>query len=118
MRRDGICYVYILGSLSGTLYIGFTGRLESRVIEHKEKLIEGFTSNYGVDRLLYYEFWHDPLRGIAREKQLKGWSRRKKIALIESMNPQWKDLARTWYEDYRRRRAEWDRLLARTAAAQ
>src|SRR4051812_24588735 len=99
MSREHTCYVYILGSLSGTFYIGFTGRLEMRIIEHKEWLLEGFTKKYGVDRLLYYECWNDPLRGIAREKQLKGWSRKKKIALIECMNPEWKDLSKEWYED-------------------
>ena len=118
MRREGICYVYILGSLSGTLYIGFTGRLEARMIEHKEKLLEGFTSRYDVDRLLYFECWVDPLRGISREKQLKGWSRKKKIALIESANPQWKDLGRKWYADYKQRRKQWDAVLARAARVQ
>jgi putative endonuclease len=106
-HNHGIWFVYILGSLSGTLYIGFTGRLEARVFEHKEGLLEGFTKKYGVDRLLYYESFDRPLAGIDREKQLQGWRREKKIALLERMNPHWKDLSREWYEEVLRRRAEW-----------
>ena len=107
MYKHRVWYVYILGSLSGTFYIGFTGRLEARTFEHKEGLLEGFTSKYGVDRLLYYESFDHPLTGIAREKQLKGWRREKKISLFEKVNPHWKGLSREWYEDLQRRHGEW-----------
>lgn len=83
-ERRSYC-VYIMGSLSGTLYIGFIGNLHKRVFEHKFHQMEGFTNRYDAERLL------------AREKQLKGWSRAKKIALIESRNPHWLDLAKEWY---------------------
>src|SRR5258706_15065461 len=112
LYNHGIWYVYILGSLSGTLYIGFTGRLEARVFEHKEGLLEGFTEKYHVDRLLYYESFDDPRTGINREKQIKGWRRAKKIGLIEGVNPAWKDLSRRWYDDVQRRRVKWDAFLA------
>jgi len=91
-------YVYILASLSGTLYIGITNNLERRMVEHKEGLVEGFTKEYGVERLVYFEMYGDVRNAIRREKQLKGWRREKKIALIEKVNPSWKDVARAWYE--------------------
>jgi putative endonuclease len=90
-------YVYIMGSLSGTLYIGMTSKLSARVFEHKFHRVEGFTDKYRVERLLYWESFDDVHRAINREKQLKGWRRSKKIALIEFRNPQWLDLAREWY---------------------
>jgi putative endonuclease len=86
-----------MGSLSGTLYIGVTGNLHKRVFEHKFHRVEGFTSKYDVERLLYWESFGEVLNAIDREKQLKGWRRSKKIALIESSNPQWLDLSREWY---------------------
>src|ERR1700677_4984291 len=90
--------VYIMGSLSGTLYIGFTGNLHKRIFEHKFHQKEGFTNRYDVERLLYWASFDDVLhKAIAREKQLKGWSRAKKIVLIELRNPQWLDLAKEWY---------------------
>ncbi len=89
--------VYIMGSLSGTLYIGFTGNLHKRVFEDKFHQMEGFTNKYDVERLLYWASYDDVHLAIAREKQLKGWSRPKKIALIESRNPHWLDLAQDWY---------------------
>ncbi len=91
-------YVYILASLSGTLSIGITDNLERRMVEHKEGLIPGFTKQYGVNRLVYFELYSDVRNAIRREKQLKGWRREKKITLIRSTNPSWKDLARAWYE--------------------
>jgi putative endonuclease len=89
--------VYVVGSISGTLYIGMTGNLHKRVFEHKFHRIEGFTDDYDVERLLYWESYDDVHRAIEREKQLKGWRREKKVALIESMNPQWVDLGADWY---------------------
>jgi putative endonuclease len=105
--RERYFFTYILGSLSGTFYVGFTSDMETRSIQHKEGIYEGFTKKYGVDRLLYYETFDDPRRGIAREKQLKGWSRAKKTVLIEKVNPEWKDMSRQWYEELLRRRAKW-----------
>jgi putative endonuclease len=89
-------YVYILASKSGVLYIGVTSRLTRRTIEHRQKLVEGFTKKYKVTRVVHWERFGDIRSAIAREKQLKGWLRSKKIALIESTNPEWIDLA----EDY------------------
>lgn len=98
MPRDPKTYsVYIMASLSGTLYIGVTGNLHKRAFEHRFHSIEGFTAKYDVERLLYWESFDDVHKAIAREKQLKGWRRSKKIALIESVNPHWLDLAREWY---------------------
>jgi len=88
---------YIMGSLSGTLYIGMTGNLQKRVFEHKFHRIEGFTDKYQVERLLYWESFDEVQKAINREKQLKGWRRSKKIVLIESLNPHWVDLAREWF---------------------
>jgi putative endonuclease len=88
--------VYIVASRSGTLYIGMTNRIYRRALEHKRGEIEGFSSKYHCNRLVYYESFDDVLNAIDREKQLKGWSRAKKIALIESKNPRWEDFAEKW----------------------
>jgi putative endonuclease len=71
--------------------------LQRRVWQHKQKIIEGFTKRYNITRLAYYEETPDVAAAIAREKQIKGWLRRKKIALVESTNPGWKDLSEGWY---------------------
>ena len=92
-------YVYVMTNKSRTLYTGITNNLERRVYEHKNKLIEGFTKKYNITKLVYYEISNDVEAAIAREKQIKGWLRRKKIALIESVNPQWKDLSKGWFRD-------------------
>src|ERR1700733_4236743 len=89
--------VYIMGSLSGTVYVGVTRNLHKRVFEHKFHLREGFTKRYDVERLLYWASYDDVHKAIPREKQLKGWRREKKIALIELRNPHWLDLAGEWY---------------------
>lgn len=89
-------YVYILASKSLVLYTGVTNNLERRVGEHKEKRTAGFTSRYNVNRLVYFEDTHDINAAIAREKQIKGWLRQRKIALIESTNPTWRDLSDDW----------------------
>lgn len=87
-------YIYIMtNKRNGTLYVGVTNNLTRRVYEHKHKLVEGFTSKYGLDRMVYYEVFDDIRLAIAREKQIKGWLRVRKIALIESRNPDWNDLA-------------------------
>jgi len=86
-------YVYIMASKrNGTLYIGITNDLIRRIYEHKEKLIEGFTKRYNITQLVYYEIFQEPAEAIAREKQLKSGSRKKKISLIEKENPMWIDL--------------------------
>ena len=92
-------YVYIMTNRSRTLYIGMTSDLERRVYQHKHGLLPGFTSRYKMTQLVYYEVGDDVRVAIAREKQLKGWLRAKKIALIESMNPEWDDLSAGWYSD-------------------
>ena len=86
-------YVYVLASSTGTLYVGMTSDLVRRIYEHKQKLIPGFTVKYGVDRLVYFEHTHDVTAAIAREKQIKGWNRKKKLALVAMKNPDWRDLA-------------------------
>ena len=86
-------HVYVMASASGVLYIGVTGHLETRTLQHKQKITEGFTSRYNVTRLVYFETFGDIRNAIAREKQLKRWRREKKVALIERMNPTWRDLS-------------------------
>jgi putative endonuclease len=89
-------YTYIIANYTQTFYVGVTNNLERRVYEHKMKLVPGFTSRYGIDTLVYYEFIEDVISAISREKQIKGWLRIKKIELIESMNPNWRDLSKDW----------------------
>jgi putative endonuclease len=82
-----------MASRSGTLYIGVTSDLARRVYEHKHGLVPGFTSKYRVSRLVYCEHTNDVGAALDREQQLKRWSRQKKIALVESVNPKWEDLS-------------------------
>ena len=88
-----VYHVYILASESGVLYIGVTNQIDSRVAQHKRKLVPGFTSKYNVTKLVYFEPFQDIRNSIAREKQLKRWRREKKITLIERLNPNWRDLS-------------------------
>ena len=90
-------YVYIMASASRTLYTGVTNDLERRVSEHQLKLVPGLTSQYNITRLVYFEVFGDIRAAMTREKQIKGWLRKKKIALIESVNRDWKDLSDGWY---------------------
>ena len=90
-------YVYIMSNASRNLYVGVTNNLEHRVAEHKSKSIEGFTSRYNLTWLVYYAPTNDVLEAIAREKQIKGWVRTKKLALVSEFNPEWKDLSIEWY---------------------
>jgi len=92
-------YVYIMTNGSRTLYTGVTDDLVRRVYEHKNKLIEGFTKRYNITRLVHYEVTSDVQAAIQREKQIKGWLRKKKIALIEAANPGWQDLSEGSYEE-------------------
>jgi putative endonuclease len=89
--------VYIMTNHSGTLYIGVTNDLVRRVYEHKNKMVKGFTTRYNITRLMHFESTEDVNSAIAREKQLKGWIRKKKIELIEASNPRWIDLSEGWY---------------------
>jgi putative endonuclease len=89
--RDHEYFVYMTCSLSGALYIGMTNSIYRRALQRKRGDIEGFSSKYHCIRLAYYESFDDVHKAIGREKQLKGWSRAKKIALIESSNPRWED---------------------------
>jgi len=91
-------YVYIMTDRSKSFYIGFTGKLRQRVFEHKNGIKSDFTSKYKLDRLVYFERYTHPLTGIAREKELKGWTRLKKMQLIVASNPEWKDLSEGWFE--------------------
>jgi putative endonuclease len=87
-------YVYIMTNKGNrALYTGVTNDLQRRVYEHKNKLVKGFTKKYNVIKLVFYEVCNDIESAILREKQIKGWLRAKKIALIESMNPEWRDLS-------------------------
>ena len=88
-------FVYIMSSRTKTLYVGVTNNLERRVAEHRQGAA-GFTSRYKIAKLVYYESSPSAQDSIQREKQIKGWLRRKKIALIESANPEWDDLSEGW----------------------
>jgi putative endonuclease len=90
-------YVYIMASRSRTLYCGVTNDLIRRVHEHRHRLLPGFTSKYNIDRLVYFETTPDVRAAIAREKQIKGWRREKKLEVIQSANPTWKDLSEEWF---------------------
>jgi putative endonuclease len=91
-------FVYILSSLNRAIYIGVTSNIERRVYEHKMKLVPGFTQRYNVTRLVYPEEFADIRDAITREKQLKGWLRSRKVALIQEKNPKWDDLAANWFK--------------------
>ena len=92
-------YVYIMSNKSRTLYTGITSRLYSRVFEHKNKVLAGFTARYQFDMLVYYEEFELVTDAIAREKEIKGWGREKKLHLILAENPDWADLSAEWEED-------------------
>lgn len=90
-------YVYILTNWSNkVLYTGVTNNLERRLYEHKNKSVKGFTEKYNINKLVYFDSTTDVNAAIAREKQIKGWTRNKKNALIESINSQWNDLSENW----------------------
>ena len=92
-------YVYMMASRSRVLYTGVTNDLARRVDEHKRSLLPGFTSRYHITRLVYFEQFDDVRDAIAREKQLKGWFRSRKVQLIEDRNPTWEDLADRRFRD-------------------
>ena len=94
--------VYILASLSRVLYIGVSNDLRRRMYEHQHGLVPGFTSEYRVTRLVYFEQTRDASAATSREKQLKRWPRARKLRLIEQHNASWDDLSATWFLDERR----------------
>jgi putative endonuclease len=98
LRGERRYYVYIMASRSLNLYTGVTDNIYRRALEHKSGTIEGFTKRYNINRLMYYETFKYIGNAIAREKQVKAWTRAKRIALIKSMNPTWQDLADGWGE--------------------
>ena len=86
-------YVYIMANKINTvLYTGVTSDLKKRIWEHKEKVIDGFTKNYNINKLIFFEIYNDPENAILREKQIKAGRRTKKVKLITGINPEWKDL--------------------------
>ena len=90
-------FVYILSNWDDSiLYIGVTGNLPRRLYEHKKGLVDGFAKKYNVHKLVYFENTNDVYSAISREKQLKGWTRAKKNALIQTTNPNWDDLSANW----------------------
>ena len=99
MSNSRRAWVYIMASRkNGTLYVGVTTGIQRRVWQHKAKVIDGFTRDHRVNTLVHFEEFSEIRRAIAREKEIKGWRRSKKIALIEFENPDWADLARAWCE--------------------
>jgi len=89
-------FVYIMSSQRRVLYVGISSNLPLRVWQHRTGALEGFTSKYNVTQLVYYECFQNVRDAIHREKEIKGWIRQKKIALIESVNPKWKDFSARW----------------------
>ncbi len=98
MRTERRYFVYILASRSLNLYTGITDNIFRRALEHKSGTIEGFTKRYNINRLVYFETFKYVNNAIAREKQVKAWTRSKRITLIKSVNPSWQDLAEGWGE--------------------
>jgi putative endonuclease len=96
LKAEPRYYVYIMASRSLTLYTGITDNIFRRALEHKAGAIEGFTKRYRINRLVHYEVFKYVNNAIAREKQIKAWTRAKRIALIKSVNPTWQDFAEGW----------------------
>ncbi|MFZ0300674.1 MAG: GIY-YIG nuclease family protein [Candidatus Sulfotelmatobacter sp.] len=103
MRPPKQFFVYIMtnGPKPAVLYTGITGNLPRRVWQHKNKVTPGFASRYNLTHPVYYERFFYPDAAIAREKEIKGWRRSKKVRLIEAMNPRWEDLAKDWGNEYK-----------------
>ena len=94
--REKKYYVYILTNRSKTLYIGFTGNLAQRMWQHKHHVFPGFTDRYHIDRLVWLETYSNVHAAITREKQIKGWTRARKMTLVVASNPTWRDLSEDW----------------------
>jgi putative endonuclease len=101
-------YVYIMASKSRVLYVGVTNDIWRRTWEHKNDALPGFTSKYRTHRLVYFECFKYVGNAIAREKRIKGWLREKKVALIRSHNPTWKDLSEEWFDGKNVRRIQFE----------
>ena len=119
--RDYHFFVYIMASKSRVFYVGMTNDLTVRVFQHKTGRYEGFTQRYKIHRLVYFESYRYVVGAIEREKELKGWRREKRVALIESLNPTWEDLGADWFtveelarDPYAPVRIEFDPLKVRT----
>jgi len=97
MCRESVRYIYIMSSLTRVLYTGSTTDLRRRVYQHRHGLIPGFTREYSITRLVYFESTNQVRGALERERQIKGWRREKKLKLIESVNAGWLDLAADWY---------------------
>ncbi|HXC44820.1 MAG TPA: GIY-YIG nuclease family protein [Candidatus Dormibacteraeota bacterium] len=96
MGEERRYFVYIMADASKRIYTGMTNSLRRRVREHKQKLTPGFTAKYNITRLVYFESFEDVRNAIEREKQIKAWTREKRLALVESTNLKWEDLSREW----------------------
>ena len=95
--KDHIYFVYLLTNWNNkVLYVGVTNNLTRRIYEHRNKLMDGFTKKYNLNKLVYFEEYSDINKGIIREKEIKKWRREKKNKLVESLNPEWKDLGKTF----------------------
>ena len=92
-------HVYIMSNISKMLYAGVTNDIQNRVFQHKMKQVKGFTQRYNLFKLVYAEPFSDVRDAIVREKQMKGWLRARKVALINSTNPEWRDLAADWFKN-------------------
>ncbi|MEM5773412.1 MAG: GIY-YIG nuclease family protein [Anaerolineaceae bacterium] len=97
MTHRKTCWVYILSNTQNTLYTGVTNNLLRRMAEHKPHEIDGFTTTYHIDRLVYLEETNDIQAAIVREKEIKSWTRKKKLDLIRQMNPRFEDLSEGWF---------------------
>ena len=97
--QDHQYYVYVMTNSNRTLYVGVTNHLERRVYQHKHKLTPGFTSRYSLDKLVWFAETNDVREAIAYEKRIKGWTRARKVVLVEETNPEWEDLAASWFTD-------------------
>ena len=96
MARSAAYFVYILASNSGVLYVGSTSDLTRRMYQHRHGLMPGFTKRYNVSRLVWYDVTPNSRGAVTRERQIKSWRREKKVQLIETTNPAWRDLAVDW----------------------
>jgi putative endonuclease len=99
---EKLFYTYIIASKSRVLYTGTTSNISRPVWEHRNGIHDGFSRKYRCTRLVWYEAYNTPQRAIGREKEIKGWTRAKKIALIEAQNPTWEDLAEDWFKPLKR----------------
>ncbi len=96
MRAERRYFVYIMANASKRIYTGMTNSIRRRVREHKLKFAPGFAAKYNITRLVYFETFEDVRNAIEREKQIKAWTRAKRVSLVESANPKWEDLSREW----------------------